>query len=97
MDWGLFDPKAPKETPYLRNEMIYGTKWMYYAAIVQDFVLRLAWVMNVSLGEAWTLEADLLMFVTLALDETNYFIQRWGHRHRCKWGPRLAAPWRYLP
>uniref|UniRef100_A0A914XI11 EXS domain-containing protein n=1 Tax=Plectus sambesii TaxID=2011161 RepID=A0A914XI11_9BILA len=74
MDWGLCDPKAPKDMPYLRNEMIYGVKWYYYAAIVQDFVLRLLWVMNVSLGEAWTLEAELLLCVTSPLELIRRFI-----------------------
>jgi len=27
MDWGLVDPRAPREAPLLREEMIYGTKW----------------------------------------------------------------------
>lgn len=53
MDWGLIDPRAPKEAPFLREEMIYGSKWYYYFAIIEDFVLRLSWVMNVSLAEAW--------------------------------------------
>jgi hypothetical protein len=67
MDWGLFDPKAPKDAPFLREEMvgtslvisimrkfqIYGCKYYYYLAIVEDFILRLSWVMNVSLAEAW--------------------------------------------
>lgn len=60
MDWGLAgkfynhfntqlddsDPRAPKDAPLLREEMIYGSKWFYYFAIVEDFVLRLSWVMN---------------------------------------------------
>lgn len=44
MDWGLIDPKAPKDSPFLREEMIFGSKWYYYLAIVQDGVLRLSWV-----------------------------------------------------
>lgn len=43
------DPRAPKDAPFLREEMIYTTKWFYYFAIVEDFILRLSWVMNVSL------------------------------------------------
>jgi xenotropic and polytropic retrovirus receptor 1 len=53
MDWGLIDPRAPKDAPLLREEMIYGSKWYYYFAITEDFILRLTWVMNVSLAEAW--------------------------------------------
>lgn len=74
MDWGLIDPKAPKEARFLREEMIYGSKWYYYGAIVEDFVLRLMWVMNVSLGEAWTLEADLLMCITAPFEILRRFV-----------------------
>lgn len=74
MDWGLIDPRSPKDAPFLREEMIYGSKWYYYAAIVEDFVLRLSWVLNVSLGEAWTLETDLLMCITSPLEVFRRFI-----------------------
>uniref|UniRef100_A0A8R1DFD8 EXS domain-containing protein n=1 Tax=Caenorhabditis japonica TaxID=281687 RepID=A0A8R1DFD8_CAEJA len=74
MDWGLIDPRAPKEARFLREEMIYGSKWYYYAAIAQDFVLRLAWVLNVSLGEAWTLDSDFLTTVTAPFEVFRRFI-----------------------
>lgn len=74
MDWGLIDPRAPKDSPFLREEMIYGSKWYYYAAIVQDFILRLSWVLNVSLGEAWTLESDFLTCITAPLEVFRRFI-----------------------
>ncbi|GMT19367.1 hypothetical protein PFISCL1PPCAC_10664 [Pristionchus fissidentatus] len=74
MDWGLIDPRSPKDAPFLREEMIYGNKLYYYGAIVQDFVLRLSWVLNVSLGEAWTLDSDLLMCITAPLEVFRRFI-----------------------
>ncbi|KAK6024279.1 SPX domain protein [Ostertagia ostertagi] len=74
MDWGLIDPRAPKEAPFLREEMIYGSKYYYYAAIVQDFVLRLSWVLNVSLGEAWTLDSDFLTTVTAPAEVFRRFV-----------------------
>ncbi|CAD6188101.1 unnamed protein product [Caenorhabditis auriculariae] len=74
MDWGLIDPRAPKEAPFLREEMIYGSKFYYYAAILQDFVLRLSWVLNVSLGEAWTLDSDFLTTVTAPFEVFRRFI-----------------------
>lgn len=74
MDWGLIDPKAPKDSPFLREEMIYGSKWYYYAAIAEDFVLRLSWVLNVSLGEAWTLDSDLLTCITAPLEVFRRFV-----------------------
>ncbi|VDN07786.1 unnamed protein product [Thelazia callipaeda] len=74
MDWGLIDPLAPKDSPFLREEMIYGSKWYYYGAIVEDFILRLSWVLNVSLGEAWTLESDLLTCITAPLEVFRRFV-----------------------
>lgn len=74
MDWGLIDPRSPKDAPFLREEMIYGSKWYYYAAIGQDFVLRLSWVLNVSLGEAWTLDSDFLTTVTAPAEVFRRFI-----------------------
>lgn len=74
MDWGLIDPLSPKDSPFLREEMIYGSKWYYYGAIVEDFVLRLSWVLNVSLGEAWTLESDLLTCITAPLEVFRRFV-----------------------
>lgn len=74
MDWGLIDPLAPKDSPFLREEMIYGSKWYYYGAIVEDFILRLSWVLNISLGEAWTMESDLLTCITALLEVFRRFI-----------------------
>lgn len=74
MDWGLIDPRAPKEAPLLREEMIYGSKWYYYFAIVEDFILRLSWVMNVSLAEAWMLHGDLLICIMSPLEVFRRFI-----------------------
>lgn len=74
MDWGLIDSRAPKDSPFLREEMIYGSKWYYYLAIVEDFVLRLSWVLNVSLGEAWTLDSDYLTCITAPLEVFRRFV-----------------------
>ncbi|KAL7078018.1 hypothetical protein ACQ4LE_002668 [Meloidogyne hapla] len=74
MDWGLIDPRAPKEAPLLREEMIYGSKWYYYFAIAEDFILRLTWVMNVSLAEAWMLQGDLLVCILAPLEVIRRFI-----------------------
>ncbi|PAV58031.1 hypothetical protein WR25_18800 isoform B [Diploscapter pachys] len=74
MDWGLIDPRAPKDAPLLREEMIYGSKFYYYLAIVQDFILRLSWVLNVSLGEAWTLDSDFLVTLTAPFEVFRRFI-----------------------
>ncbi|CEF67600.1 Xenotropic and polytropic retrovirus receptor 1 [Strongyloides ratti] len=73
MDFGLFDPKAPKDAPFLREEIIYE-KWFYYFAIVEDFVLRLTWVLNVSLSEAWSLSGDMTTCLTAPLEVFRRYI-----------------------
>lgn len=70
----MIDPRAPKDAPFLREEMIYNSKWFYYFAIVEDFILRLSWVMNVSLAEAWMLNADLLNCIVAPLEVFRRFI-----------------------
>uniref|UniRef100_A0AC35TPQ4 SPX domain-containing protein n=1 Tax=Rhabditophanes sp. KR3021 TaxID=114890 RepID=A0AC35TPQ4_9BILA len=73
LDWGLLDPRAPSDAPFLREEIIYSRKF-YYFAMIEDFVLRLSWVMNVSLGEAWSINGDLLTTITSPLEVFRRFI-----------------------
>uniref|UniRef100_A0A4W3GEL3 Xenotropic and polytropic retrovirus receptor 1 homolog n=1 Tax=Callorhinchus milii TaxID=7868 RepID=A0A4W3GEL3_CALMI len=46
MDWGLLDKKT-KENKFLREETVYRYKAYYYCAVVQDVILRIAWVLNI--------------------------------------------------
>ncbi|KAG0349493.1 hypothetical protein BG004_005155 [Podila humilis] len=50
MDWGLFRfgkyGGAAYGHPFLRPELVYSKKWVYYAAIVLDFVGRFSWVVR---------------------------------------------------
>ncbi|CAF1006902.1 unnamed protein product [Didymodactylos carnosus] len=46
MDWGFFDKNAG-ENKYLREQIVYPSKIYYYAAIIEDFILRYIWVINV--------------------------------------------------
>ncbi|KAG0351340.1 EXS family-domain-containing protein [Gamsiella multidivaricata] len=50
MDWGLFQFEkhgaGPAGHPLLRAEFIYSQKWVYYFAIVEDFVGRFAWIVR---------------------------------------------------
>ncbi|MCP9258500.1 Xenotropic and polytropic retrovirus receptor 1 [Dirofilaria immitis] len=71
---GSYRSNGSKDSPFLREEMIYGSKWYYYGAIVEDFILRLSWVLNISLGEAWTMESDLLTCITAPLEVFRRFI-----------------------
>ncbi|XP_072219601.1 xenotropic and polytropic retrovirus receptor 1 homolog isoform X2 [Leuresthes tenuis] len=48
MDWGLFDRNAGENT-FLREEIVYPHKAYYYSAIVEDVLLRFAWILTISL------------------------------------------------
>ncbi|KAF9907622.1 hypothetical protein EC991_010741 [Linnemannia zychae] len=50
MDWGLFQfgkhGGAAFGNPFLRPELVYSRKWVYYLAIVLDFLGRFSWIMR---------------------------------------------------
>jgi hypothetical protein len=85
MDWGLLDRNA-KENKGLRDELVYGRKWCYFAAMAEDFVFRLAWVLNVSL--AGSTSSDLLTCITAPMEVVrrflwNYFRLENEHVNNC--------------
>uniref|UniRef100_A0A915J2Z4 EXS domain-containing protein n=1 Tax=Romanomermis culicivorax TaxID=13658 RepID=A0A915J2Z4_ROMCU len=57
----------------IRN-IISDKHWYYYAAMAADGILRLAWILNVSLGDATILEADRLLLITSILECVRRFI-----------------------
>ena len=46
MDWGLFDKNAG-ENKFLRNHIVYSSKFYYYYAIIQDVIFRYLWTINI--------------------------------------------------
>ncbi|KAF9156642.1 hypothetical protein BG015_003244 [Linnemannia schmuckeri] len=50
MDWGLLQfgkhGGAAYGNPFLRPELVYSRKWVYYLAIVLDFLGRFSWVLR---------------------------------------------------
>jgi len=46
MDWGFFDKNAG-ENKFLRDQIVYPSKFYYYAAIIEDAVFRYIWIINV--------------------------------------------------
>jgi hypothetical protein len=74
MDWGLFDANAPKEYKCLREEIVYSTPMFYYFAIVEDFILRWAWTLSVSLTEVGYVHAELMMTILAPLEIFRRFI-----------------------
>ncbi|KAI3649667.1 hypothetical protein MP228_005299 [Amoeboaphelidium protococcarum] len=87
MDWGFF-AKGSKNK-YLRNDLFYEHKWVYYFAIVSNFFLRISWVWQVSVG-LWGQSIDIrALLYALALMEIlrrfqwNFFRMENEHLNNC--------------
>lgn len=48
-DWGFFENNVEVEHKYLREELVYSDIWVYYAAIIQNVILRMKWAFFVYL------------------------------------------------
>jgi hypothetical protein len=46
MDWGFFQENSKNR--FLRDELVYPYKSLYYFALVSDLLLRAAWLLNIS-------------------------------------------------
>ena len=73
MDWGLVDSRAPSEYKFLREELVYPVKY-YYVAIIEDFVLRFGWTLNLSLTEVGAISPDLITLVLAPCEIIRRFI-----------------------
>lgn len=73
MDWGLFDPKAPPEYRFLREELVYPVKY-YYVSIIEDFILRFGWTFNLSLTEVGVIPPDIITLVLAPLEIFRRFL-----------------------
>lgn len=68
VDWGLFSSDSPKETPFLREEIVYSSPLYYYFAIIQDLVLRFGWTLSISLTELGYANSDLMLSILAPLE-----------------------------
>ncbi|KAM9322911.1 xenotropic and polytropic retrovirus receptor 1 homolog isoform 4-T4 [Pholidichthys leucotaenia] len=75
MDWGLFDRNAGENT-FLREEIVYPHKAYYYSAIVEDVLLRFAWILTVSLTTFTRIPgiADILATILAPLEVFRRFV-----------------------
>ncbi|CAL8072122.1 unnamed protein product [Calicophoron daubneyi] len=72
MDWGLMERKS--ENKFLRDELVYRYKAYYYAAIVEDFILRFAWVFRVSFEKTHPEHLELVKTILLTAEVVRRFI-----------------------
>ncbi|KAG0342619.1 hypothetical protein BG000_003226 [Podila horticola] len=89
MDWGLFRfgkyGGAAYGHPFLRPELVYSKVWVYYMAIVLDFVGRFAWVvrfmpLNV---DVTILSFSLALVEVLRRWQWNFFRLENEHLNNC--------------
>ncbi|KAK7889522.1 hypothetical protein WMY93_025082 [Mugilogobius chulae] len=75
MDWGLFDRGAGENT-FLREEIVYPHKAYYYCAIVEDVILRFAWIIQISLTTMTKIHSigDILATVLAPLEVFRRFV-----------------------
>ncbi|XP_056599421.1 xenotropic and polytropic retrovirus receptor 1 homolog [Triplophysa dalaica] len=75
MDWGLFDRNAGENT-LLREEIVYPQKAYYYCAIVEDIILRFAWIIPLSLGfmNSYPNILDILATILAPLEVFRRFV-----------------------
>ncbi|XP_021365536.1 xenotropic and polytropic retrovirus receptor 1-like [Mizuhopecten yessoensis] len=73
MDWGLLDHSAGENT-FLREEIVYAYKAYYYFAMVEDFVLRFAWTLTVSIGEGGYFPGEALKTLLASLEVFRRFV-----------------------
>ncbi|XP_055603865.1 xenotropic and polytropic retrovirus receptor 1 [Uranotaenia lowii] len=73
MDWGLFDSKG-NDNKFLRDEIVYGSNWFYYFAIVEDLILRFGWTLSMSLIEMGYIDREIIVSILSPLEVFRRFI-----------------------
>ncbi|XP_028407700.1 xenotropic and polytropic retrovirus receptor 1 homolog [Dendronephthya gigantea] len=73
MDWGLLEWNLSENT-LLREEIVYPYKFLYYFAIVEDFIFRLIWTLNVSVGYNGTVSQELMTSILAVCEIFRRFI-----------------------
>ncbi|XP_069050441.1 xenotropic and polytropic retrovirus receptor 1a isoform X2 [Lepisosteus oculatus] len=75
MDWGLFDKNAGENT-FLREEIVYPQKAYYYCAIVEDIILRFAWIIKTTIStmDVFPSADDILSTVLAPLEVFRRFV-----------------------
>ena len=63
MDWGLFQSRN-----LLRPRLGCHWKLLYYAAIIEDFILRFAWSFRISLGLQLEAQVNLIYALLAGLE-----------------------------
>lgn len=73
-DFGLFNATKSKNShPLLRDKLVYPA-WVYYFAILEDWILRFGWIFTISLTEFSGIEAGLVVSLLAPLEMFRRFV-----------------------
>lgn len=73
MDWGFLDKNAG-ENKWLREEIVYSYKSYYYFGIVEDCILRFAWVIRIALEQATNVPRSITSTLFIVLEVFRRFV-----------------------
>lgn len=65
--------KKKKTYPFLRKELVYPA-WVYYFAIIENWILRFGWIISMSLTEFSGIEAGLVVSLLAPLEMFRRFV-----------------------
>ncbi|KAM3187865.1 hypothetical protein ACTXT7_001461 [Hymenolepis weldensis] len=82
MDWGLLD-RHSKENLLLREELVYRFRAYYYGAIVEDVIIRFAWILPLALRNfPQLLDTEVVTSVVMFAEVTSTIDQLVGNPDR---------------
>ncbi|KAL5970781.1 Xenotropic and polytropic retroviru receptor 1 [Taenia solium] len=87
MDWGLLDCSS-KENMLLRDELVYRFRAYYYGAIVEDVVIRFAWILPIAFSHFRIVDVEIITTIVMFAEVTrriiwNFFRLENEHLNNC--------------
>ncbi|CAB0011138.1 unnamed protein product [Nesidiocoris tenuis] len=73
MDWGLCDSNAG-DNKFLREEIVYSSRFFYYFAIIEDLLIRCSWFFTHLATSKAQVDSELLTSITAPLEVFRRFI-----------------------
>ncbi|VDM35135.1 unnamed protein product [Hydatigera taeniaeformis] len=87
MDWGLLDCSS-KENMLLRDELVYRFRAYYYGAILEDVIIRFAWILPIVFSHFRIVDVEVITTIVMFAEVTrriiwNFFRLENEHLNNC--------------
>lgn len=87
MDWGLMDCSS-KENVLLRDELVYRFRAYYYGAILEDVIIRFAWILPLVFSHFRIVDVEIITTIVMFAEVTrriiwNFFRLENEHLNNC--------------